>query len=29
MKQTLYEILRIEPNASPEDVRYAAQRLAY
>lgn len=29
MKQTLYEILRVEPTATPEDIRYAAQRLAY
>jgi hypothetical protein len=29
MKQTLYEILRVESNATPEDIRYAAQRLAY
>lgn len=29
MKRTLYEILRVEPTATPEDIRYAAQRLAY
>ncbi|MDD2815618.1 MAG: DnaJ domain-containing protein [Thiotrichaceae bacterium] len=29
MKQTLYEVLRVEPTATPEDIRYAAQRLAY
>lgn len=29
MKQTLYEILRVEPTATPEDIRYAAQGLAY
>ena len=29
MKQTLYEILRVEPTATPEDIRYAAQRLVY
>lgn len=29
MKRTLYEILRVEPSATSEDIRYAAQRLAY
>lgn len=29
MKQTLYEILRVEPTATPEDIRYAAQGLVY
>lgn len=29
MKQSLYEILRVNPDANAEEIRYAAQRLVY